>query len=572
MTDNIVDTHKDQNWNEPALPGKWLSSEKWFVWAVIAVILLVTSIPYVYAYLSTPADKQFMGIMLDVPDHAQYFSWMRELSTQSLASNKMTPEANRPLFFNLLWWGLGRLGRLAGVGYAVMYQLMRVSAIILFLLVVYRLCRWFIQDEIIRKTAFLMITFTSGLGWLLVVIKYIGGKEMLFPLDVYIAEGNTFLGMLGYPHFIAAALYIFTFDLLLRGQAQGKVHYAVWAGIFTLFMGWQHAYDLVSVYAVWLAYAVLLAIRDRKLPWHAIRSGVILGAISVWPALYSVALTSMDPVWKAVLKQFANAGVYTPNLLHLPILFGFTFLLAVYGIIRMNPLRIKALDDRKLFIVGWFLVTFLVIYLPVDYQIHLLNGWQVPMVILAVAVIFEVIAPWATRITRKSLQLKPEMTRRIVALGVLVLIIPTNLYLWSWRFLDLSRHTYPYYLYKDELDAMGWLEKNAQPEDVVFSSLTTGQYIPAMTGTHAYLAHWAQTLDFFTKTQNVDNFLQGNLDRTEQLRLLTEGSVDYIFWGPAEKAYDETWTPDLSILKPAYQNGLVTIYRVDNSLNLAGIP
>ena len=296
---------------------------------VIGIVLLVTSIPYMYAYLSTPADKVFMGIMLDVPDHAQYFSWMRELTTQNLAANKMTPEVNQPLFFNLLWWSLGRLGKLTGLNFAVMYQLMRVAAIILFLLVAYRMCRWFLKDDTRRKTAFLLISFTSGLGWVLVMVKYLSGNELLFPLDVYIAEGNTFLGMLGYPHFIAAALYIFSFELLLRGQVKGQLRYAVWAGLFTLFLGWQHAYDLVSIYVVWLAYAILLATRDKKLPWYAIKSGLILGVISVWPALYSVMLTSLDPVWKAVLKQFANAGVYTPNLLHLPILFGITFILAL---------------------------------------------------------------------------------------------------------------------------------------------------------------------------------------------------------------------------------------------------
>ncbi len=564
MATIIDDSVNKRDNSTPDLPGKWQSSEKWFVWAVIGIVLLVTSIPYMYAYLSTPVDKVFMGIMLDVPDHAQYFSWMKELTTQNLAANKMTPEVNQPLFFNLLWWSLGRLGKLTGLDFAVMYQLMRVAAIILFLLVAYRMCRWFLKDDPRRKTAFLLISFTSGLGWILVMIKYLSGNELLFPLDVYIAEGNTFLGMLGYPHFIAAALYIFSFELLLRGQVKGQLRYAVWAGLFTLFLGWQHAYDLVSIYTVWLAYAILLTIREKKLPWYAIKSGLILGVISVWPALYSVMLTSLDPVWKAVLKQFANAGVYTPNLLHLPILFGITFVLALIGLIYMNPLRLKKLDDRQLFLVGWFVITFGLIYLPVDYQIHLLNGWQVPMSILAVIAIFDVLAPRVLKSNSRLAKLKPTTMQWILAAGILVLVIPTNLYLWTWRFVDLSRHSYPYYLYKDELDAMGWLENNAGPEDVVLSSLTTGQYVPALTGMHAYLAHWAQTLDFFSKSQNVDDFLQGNLDEEKQMQILKDGSVDYVFWGPAEKAAGSAAALNLSVLKPVYTNPLVTIFRVGN--------
>ena len=105
-------------------PQRWTGSEKKFVILVIIGVLIATSIPFAYAYLTTPQDKQFMGIMLDVPDHAQYFSWLRELTTQNLAANKMTPEPNRPLFFNLLWWGMGRIGSLFGVGYAFMFQVL----------------------------------------------------------------------------------------------------------------------------------------------------------------------------------------------------------------------------------------------------------------------------------------------------------------------------------------------------------------------------------------------------------------------------------------------------------------
>ena len=43
-----------------------------------------------------------------------------------------------------------------------------------------------------------------------------------------------------------------------------------------------------------------------------------------------------------------------------------------------------------------------------------------------------------------------------------------------------------------EDDAFAWLEENAASDDVVLSSVTTGQYIPALTGTHAFLAQHQQ--------------------------------------------------------------------------------
>ncbi len=415
-----------------------------------------------------------------------------------------------------------------------------------------------------------MIAFTSGLGWLLVALKYITRGDLLLPLNVYVAEGNTFLSMLGYPHFVAALLYVFVFDLILRGQKKGQIRYAVGAGLVALFLGWQHTYDLVSVYGVLAAYGALLTLRDRRLPMYIVKSGLIVGVLSCWPAIYSVMLTSLDPIWKGVLAQFSNAGVFTPNPLQLPLLLGIPLLLAIYTVVRDNPLKLKKVQDNDLFILGWFLVGFVLVYLPVDYQIHLLNGWQIPMAILATGGVFRYILPFVKKKlqSRPALQKRklndPEILRRSLA-GLLVLVIlPTNLYLWSWRFLDLSRHDYPYYLYQDEISAMSWLDTHVKPDDVVFSSLTIGQYIPAMTGAHAYLAHWAETLDFFHKSDVVNEFYSTGDSAAQREQILKDGKVSYVFYGPAERQIGDISLSSVPDLVPVFTSGLVSVYRVQN--------
>ena len=65
----------------------------------------------------------------------------------------------------------------------------------------------------------------------------------------------------------------------------------------------------------------------------------------------------------------------------------------------------------------------------------------------------------------------PKTVQRWVIVALLILVIPTNIYLWVWRFVDLQRHNYPFYLYQEELKAIKWLEENANPDDVV---VTTG--------------------------------------------------------------------------------------------------
>ncbi|MBK9050744.1 MAG: hypothetical protein IPL78_07460 [Chloroflexi bacterium] len=540
-----------------------------FVAFIVLLVLVLTSVPYLFGWLTAPPEKQFMGIMLDVPDHGQYFSWMRELTYANLSANKLTPEPNQPIFFNLLWWGLGRLGNLVGVGYAGMFQVLRVVATALFLPLVYLFCGWFLPERGRRQTAFLLITFSAGLGWLLIVYRELfldTDLPLRWLLDIFTAEGNTFLSVLGYPHFIGAALYIAIFYLFLRGQEKGQLRYAVYAGLLGLFFGWQHAYDLVLVYGILGAYTLLFWARDRRFPWFLVKGLIILGLISWWPALYSFILTSLDPVWEEVLAQFANAGVYSPPPFHLLIFFGPLLWLAIVGLVRLRPHRLTALDNKTLFLVAWFVANFFLLYIPTDFQVHMLNGWQVPMGVLATLALYEWVAPGVSAAaSRFRLSLTPKTVQKAVPILFLLVVIPTNLYLWLWRFDELRRHDYPYYLYQDELDAFAWLEENAASDDVVLSSVTTGQYIPALTGTHAFLAHWAQTLDFFGKTEMVNSFFDPDITDPTRQAILSEFSVDYVLYGPAEQALGTFDPAAASYLTPVFTSSTTQVFQVSPS-------
>jgi hypothetical protein len=556
---NQVETKETQTSQTP----KNRLPDRLFVTGVIFIVLVVTSLPYVFAYISSPADKQFMGVILDVPDHWQYFSWMRELTYSNLALDKMTPEINPPVFFNLLWWILGRLGRLIGADFIFMFQILRVTAIILFLVVTFILCRRFLKDKLQQRIAFLAVTFTSGLGWVWVVMKYsLWHGNLYFPLDLYVAEGNSFLSMLGYPHFIAALLYIFVFELVFRSEEKKNLWYAVLAGVIAQFLGWQHAYDLITVYGVLGAYGLLLIVRDRRFPMPLFTSGTIVVLLSCAPAIYSVFITNANPVWQEILLQFKNADVYTPNPLHLPILMGFSFLLAIFYVIRRNPLHLKQFDNQELFLLGWFLITFVLIYLPVDYQIHLLNGWQIPISILATMALFQYIIPFIEkRIEKRKNTEKPINISKAVSFVFILILLPTNLYLFFWRFIELSRGDYPYYLYKDETAAIDWLDENAAEDDAILSSLTVGQYIPALTGSHAFLAHWADTLDFFDKRAMVDEFYSSNTTDQVRRQILDTYGVDYIFWGPSEKLLGKFDPQDSEYLNLEYDSNQVQIFK-----------
>jgi hypothetical protein len=177
--------------------------------------------------------------------------------------------------------------------------------------------------------------------------------------------------------------------------------------------------------------------------------------------LYYVWLTQADPVWKAVLAQFGNAGVYSPPPFDLVILLGPAFLLAIFALVRLKPWNLSSLPNGELFLTGWFLSYFAIIYLPVDFQVHLINGWQVPIALLATLTLFRDVIPWASRRFKVTGNLAEMRLRNGIAAALIVLILPTNLYLWAWRFYDLSRHDYLLRSTGDEQAFRWWTQRRA---------------------------------------------------------------------------------------------------------------
>ncbi|MER3457621.1 MAG: hypothetical protein C4309_02315 [Chloroflexota bacterium] len=289
-----------------------------FLFIVILAVCVLSSLPYLYGYLSAPPDRVFMGILLNTPDTTQYFAWMRSFGAANLIDNKLTPEPNEAVFFNLLWWTLGKLARWGGLSLPLVYQLFRMVAAVAFLLLAYWFCGLFLPDRGQRRTAFLLIAVGSGLGWIWVVLKYLSrSSDVAYPFDVYTVEPNTFLGIMAFPHFIqAASLLLVVFALALLAFERRRLREALLAGLLAFVLGLTHAYDLLLVYAVVGAFALVLLWREGFSP-RLILIPMSIVALSIWPAIYSVYITSAFPMWREVLAQFVNAGAWTPSPPHL---------------------------------------------------------------------------------------------------------------------------------------------------------------------------------------------------------------------------------------------------------------
>lgn len=540
------------------------TTREWlFVGIVILVVLAITSVPFIYAYKAAPDDKQFMGVMVNIPDHFQYFSWMRESRTHFLVANQLTPEDSTPLLFNFLWWTLGRIQVLTGISYDGLYQITRLLAGAFVIAATYFFCGIVFTNRLKRWTAFLIGVLGGGLGWLLVAEKTLRHlPDVNSPFALYTSEPNTFFNILAFPHFaIAAGLITVIFGIVLLGQKSQKMKYAWLAAILSLLLGVQHSYDMFIIYPVIGLYALFIWLRDRKFPMYLFKMGIIVVLISVWPALQAFYITQADDVWKGVLSQFDNAGAWTPAPYLLPILMGVQWLLAIWALDIRTPWRDR--DDTHLFIMAWFLSHFVLIYIPLNFQIHLLSGWQVVTAILATIGLYKRVLPWL----QKRFKNTPRERLALYASALLILaVLPTSLYLIGWRLIDLRRAENPYFLRKTEVSALHYLESQVGSTDVVLASLDIGQFVPALTGARSFLGHWAQTLDYYGKEKMVSDFFNPATSDADRENTLRQYHVSYVFYGPEEIELGSYDPSNAAYLTEVYSEGDTKVYKVDPAL------
>jgi hypothetical protein len=520
---------------------------------VVALLTIVlTGLPYVYGYLFTPRDLYFMGIVQNAPDSGEYFAWMRESMQSVLISNTLTPEPNAPAFFNLVFWLLGQLARVTGLSLVAVYQFLRILSAGLFVIAAYAFCAYLVDDPFQRRIAFLLVIFGSGLSLHITLIEKVIG-EVDFPAQFF-AEGTTLYSMVAFPLLmLGAALFTFIFILALRAYQEQKLRYAFGAGVLAFVLGWSHGYDLILVYAVLGVFTGIVFLRDG---WRGewLKSVALIFGLSVWAPLYMAFLTRTNTTWREALAQFVNGGVFTPNPLGLVGLLGLPLVVALITFDGLVPIRER--EIRELFVKTWFGVNLFLMYLPVEYQIHFINGFQVPMALLATRGLFNHILPWLVR-------LPPLANKHTLLAGLfIVLVAPTGFYFIGQRILDLSRHQAPYFFHRDQIAALEWLQAQVSPEDVVFSSFEIGHFIPGLTGARPMLAHWAMTLRFYEKRRIVERFFQPTTADSERRDIVERFGVTYVYWSDAERAFG-SWNPETApFLERVFSSSHASIYRV----------
>lgn len=547
------------------LPSRVCSaSEIRFVLLVGVIALALSSVPYVLGAALATEERSFGGFVYAVEDCYSYLAKMRQGAEGAwLFHTPYTSEPHMGTLFYLFYLWLGKLaalplgGDLAGRLVAV-YHAARVVLGLALLLTVYRFLAAFTERVAMRRLAWLMVTFGGGLGWLLIAL---GQPDWLgdTPLDLILPEGFTFLVLYAFPHLVLGRTFMLCGFLFLlrawglspspgvagRDRASRTVRDGLLAGLAWLLMGLIVPFYVAVAWAVMGSAWLMLGLRSRRVAWQELPGALAAALVSAPAPAYSAWVFTIDPVYAAWASQNM---ITSPHALHYLAAYGVLFLLAAFALRETwrapGPLWLAWV---------WVAVTPVLVYLPFNAQRRLVEGVQVALSLLAAFGLTRVLG-WATRVLR----VRPGLALVVV----LVTLSLTNVLLVAGNSLLLRGRPAPIYRDASETAALEWLDSRLSPDDVVLASYETANYLPVRAVARVFVGHGPETMRFDEKMALMRRFYGAESDDTWRRGLLEEYGVDYVFWGPAERAVGSFDPASARYLREAYDEAGYLVFEV----------
>ncbi|MBC7224025.1 MAG: hypothetical protein H5T59_07105, partial [Anaerolineae bacterium] len=438
--------------------------------------------------------------MYDVEDVRTYLAEMRQGAAGGwLLHLPYTSEDHPRAFVHGLYLLLGKLVPLAGGDVLAVFHLARAALGLAALVSVYRFHAHFSPLEGVRKVAWSLTTFSSGLGWLLVLL---GRSQWLgdMPIDFWVPEAFTLPIVYAFPH-ISLSLVLLLEGLvayLRAAEGQGLGH-AARGGVLVLVLAFVVPFDLGVVYGAMAAHLAAMALARRGGLRRALLAAALVVGISLPGLAYNGWVFAFNPAFREWSRQ--NLG-YSPHPAHFAVAYLFLGLLALPGVARL----LRRPGVRNLFLLGWVAASALLLYVPFNLQRRLIIGTHPVLCFLAAVGLARVLLP---RVGRSGLwqrvlawgqgrYTRPGL-RRLAVYAVLCAAAPSNLLLLAGPMVQAGAHIAPIYVSRGQAHAARWLAEHAQPGEVVLASQPVGNYLPTVAPVWVFLGHGAITAQFDQK-------------------------------------------------------------------------
>lgn len=482
-----------------------------------AILMVVTSVPYVVGFAAQGQAWVFTGFVFGVEDGNSYIAKMLQGATGAwLFSTPYSSRTSPGIVAFLPYLILGKLaaGQEIHLQLVLLFHSARLVLIPLAVLATYRFAAAFLDEPSFRRRATVLATAGGGLGWLLALlgrVPFLGSQ----PIDFYSPEGFGFLAFYGLPHLILArSLLLFALTDVLRSGQDRRL--AARAGALLLVLGLVQPLAVLSGYAGIAAHVLAsLAGRTRR-DAARLRERLLSAAIAVGISLPIVAYYALGSLLLPQLRQWTAQNVLpSPHPLHY--LLGYAIVL-VPAYLGARAFRRDASPGRLLPV--WVALLLLAAYLPVTVQRRLVDGAWVALSVLAARGLADLGVVGLRRAAVPAVLLLSLLTSSLLVLGG------------TWQ---ASRPSPPLHRPVGEVRAFEWLAEHAAAGSVVLAMFDIGNALPAWAPMRVVIGHGPETVNLAELRPQVEAFFSGDLSSAEALAFLAAEEVDFVFEAPGER-------------------------------------
>ncbi|MCB0164043.1 MAG: hypothetical protein KDI79_07455 [Anaerolineae bacterium] len=516
---------------------------RWAVYGAVAVLVL-SCLPFLVVWQSTPPDWQFTGVLVNPLDGHSYLAKIEQgAAGQWLFHLTYTPETHPGAFIFTFYLALGHVARMTGLPNVIVFHLARLLAGLLLLLTVFRFVAHVTPHPGERRLAFGLIGLASGFGWLGILFG-------AFPIDLWVPEAFVHYSLYANPHFpLGMALMLFILIEVIWPPSPDSFMTApiLRPTIAALLLAIVLPFALIIDWVILIAFMGWRLLIDRsRLPWTQIwpTLGVIGGGLPI--ILYQYWVSTTNPI----LAGWSAQNITTaPPILDVIIGFGVIVILAVGRMLGMVRGRGQPQTEGEWVVWLWAVSSFILLYAPLALQRRFITGLHIPLSILAAIGL----ARWMA-----DKQFKIRSQRLIIIISIVVISLLGTLFVWSLPMIaglqppDESPTTALLFIRNDEVAAFDWLRAHAQPDAVILASPRIGMFIPGQTGARAFYGHPFETINAADKEAQLKAFFGGQQPSTTP-------PSDYIFYGPSEQALGQPI--GLANLPVVFSTGDVTIFK-----------
>lgn len=517
-------------------------------WAFIssALLVLMISIPFIWAYAAAVPAHHFMGFLVNPIDGYSYLAKMQQgFAGNWLFTLPYTPEPHQGVFLFTFYLALGHLARTLGVPTVLVLHTVRLVGGMYMLLMLYLFVSDWTDDVAQRRIMWGLAAAGSGLGWLAMAVGYVG-PDHLTP-DLSVPEAFPLYAAYANPHFpwaialIAWMAHAFARVLLVEDTSPDISATSVGLAGATLGLVSISPFGLVPLGCGVAAVIIWKWWRARRFPWREAAWASIVPIFGLPLAAYNAwAISAANPVFRGWMLQNV-----TPSPPVWDYLIAYGPLLIMAGI-ALWALR-RQLDEGDVFLLAWMGINMLLLYAPLGLQRRFSMGLILPMAVYAGCALWRVILPLVVH------RWRPVLLTAILAVSVLttlmVIVVPV------YGVMTLNEGLYATL---DEYRTLLWLDTHTKPDALILAAPDYSLMIPALTGRRVVYAHPFETLRAQERRESVLAFYAG-----VDCSVVEAEDVDYIVIGLRERRIRDELSGDLSCLPdeaPLHQIGQIEVY------------